>query len=96
MREMQRYHNILDRVHIERRSGGLGFKLLCALIRTESLALACAFKRRKPTIAGSVLQETIRKASDPKWFCLTMCGMAISYNTHLVEKKKTYFVSHIL
>lgn len=48
----------------------LGFKLLCALIGTESLALVCGFKQRKPsTIAGSILQETTRKASDPTWFC---------------------------
>lgn len=97
MREIQRYHNILDRVHIERGSGGLGFKLLCALIRTESLALACGFEQRKPpTIAGSMLQETKRKASDRTWFCLTMCGMTISNNTRLVEKKNIFCLTHFV
>lgn len=38
--------------------GGLGFKVLCAVLWNELLGLECGFEKHKtPTIAGSLLQE---------------------------------------
>lgn len=38
--------------------GGLGIKVVCAVIWNELLVLECVFKQHKtPTIAGNLLQE---------------------------------------